>query len=109
MYGKSYLIIEYWGMACEVYIHKANLMGSVHCPAASPYELCTGEKPDLLKLPMIPCGLVIMVHVPLKQQPVSSSKSILHYAVGTSMRHQGGPRLWNPKLKRDITRRTYKL
>ena len=52
LYGKSHLSIQYWGMAYEDYIHKANLMGSVHGPAACPYELWSGKKPDLLTFPM---------------------------------------------------------
>ena len=84
-------------------------MGSVHGPAACPYELWTGKKPDLLTLSMIVFGSVVMTPVPSKQQAVGSVKSILHYAVGTAVEHQGSLRLFNPKTKRDITRRTYKL
>ena len=49
------------------YIMKANMMGSVHGPTASPYELWNGQKLDLLKLPMIPFGTLVMAHVPLEQ------------------------------------------
>ena len=49
-----------------------------------------------------------MAHVPLSQQEMGSPTSILHYAVGTSMGHRGGLRLWNPKTKREIIRHTYK-
>ena len=109
MHGKSHLSVQYWGMAYEDYIHKANLMGSVHGPSTCPYELWTGKKPDLLTLPMIPFGSVVMAHVPLTQQAVGSPKSILHYAVGTAMGHQGELRLFNPATKRAVIRRTYKL
>ena len=108
LYGKSHLSVQYWGLAYQDYIDKANLMGSVHGPTQSPYELWTGQKPDLDKFPMIPFGSVVMAHVPLKQQEVGSPKAILHYAVGTSMGHRGGMRLWNPKTKREIVRHTYK-
>ena len=95
-------------MAYVDYIDKANLMGSVHGSTACPYELWTGEKPDLLTLPMIPFGSIVMAHVPVKQQSIGSPKSILHYVVGTAMGHQKGLRLFNPKTKRDIIRRAYK-
>ena len=51
MYGRKHLSVQYWGLAYQDYIMKANMMGSVHGPAQSPYELWTGRKPDLVKLP----------------------------------------------------------
>ena len=88
---------------------KSNMMGYVLGPTACPYELWYGRKPDLLKLPMIPFGSVVMAHVPLDQQTTDGPRSILHYAVGTSLGHQGGLRLFNPKTTRDLIRRTYKV
>ena len=107
LYGKSHLSVQYWGMAYTDYTMKANMMGSVHGPTACPYELWHGRKPDLLKLPMIPFGSVVMAHVPLDQQTTDRPRYILHYAVGTSLGHQGGLRLFNPKSKREVIRRTY--
>ena len=109
MYGRRHLSVQYWAMAYEDYIVKANLMGSVHGPAQCPYELWTGKHPDALKLPMIPFGSVVMAHVPLAQQTTDGPRSILHYSVGTSMGHQGGLRLFNPDTKRVVIRRTYKV
>ena len=65
-------------MAYEVYIMKANLMGSLHGPMQSPYELWTGKHPDVLKLPMVPFGSVVMAHIPLDQQTSDGPRSILH-------------------------------
>ena len=109
MYGRRHLTVQYWGMAYEDYIMKANLMGSVHGPTQSPYELWTGKHPDVLKLPMIPFGSVVMAHVPLDQQTTDGPRSTLHYTVGTSLGHQGGLRLFNPATKRVVVRRTYKV
>ena len=109
LYGKPHLSVQYWGMAYSDYIMKANMMGSVHGPTVCPYELWHGRKPDLLKLPMIPFGSVVMAHVPLDQQTTDGPRSILHYAVGTSLGHRGGLRLFNPKTKREVIRRTYKV
>ena len=109
MYGKKHLSVQYWGMAYEDYLMKANMMGSVHGPKESPYQLWTGRKPDLLKLPMIPFGSVVMAHVPLDQQTTDGPRSVLHHAVGTSLGHQGGLRLYNPATKRVVIRRTYKI
>ena len=109
MYGRKHLSVQYWGLAYQDYIMKANMMGSVHGPAQSPYELWTGRKPDLVKLPMIPFGSAVMAHVPLAQQVTGGPKSILHYAVGTALGHLGGLRLFNPATKREIIRHTYKV
>ena len=68
MCGKRHLTVQYWGMAYTDYIMKSNMMGSVHRPKESPYELWTGKHPDLLKLPMTPLGSVVMAHVQLDQQ-----------------------------------------
>ena len=60
LYGKKHLSVQYWGMAYTDHIMKSNMMGSVHGPAACPFELWYGRKPDLLKLPMIPFGSVVI-------------------------------------------------
>ena len=109
MYGKRHLTVQYWAMAYTDYVMKSNMMGSVHGPKESPYELWTGKHPDALKLPMIPFGSVVMAHVPLDQQTTDGPRSILHYAVGTSLGHQGGLQLFNPVTKRVVVRRTYKV
>ena len=79
---------------------KANFMGSLHGPKECPYELWTGKHPDLIKLPMIPFGSVVMAHVPKDLQTPSGPKSVRTYAVGTAPGHQGGLRLFNPLTKR---------
>ena len=109
LYGKPHLTAQYWGMAYTDHIMKCNMIGSVHGPTACPYELWHGRKPDLLKLPMIPFGSVVMAHIPVAQQTVETGRSTLHYAVGTAQDHQGGLLLFNPKTKRDVIRRTYKI
>ena len=100
MYGKRHLTVQYWAMAYTDYVMKSNMMGSVHGPKESPYELWTGKHPDLLKLPMIPFGSVVMAHVPLDQQTTDGPRSIKHYAVGTALGHLGGLQLFNPETKR---------
>ena len=96
-------------MAYEDSIVKANPMSSVHGPTQCPYEHWTGKHPDVLILPMIPFGSVVMAHVPLDQQTTDGPHSTLHYTVGTSLGHQGGLRLFNPATKRVVVRRTYKV
>ena len=107
--SKRHLTVQYWAMAYMDYVMKSNMMGSVHGPKESPYELWTGKHPDALKLPMIPFGSVVMAHVPLDQQTTDGPRSILHYAVGTSLGHQGGLQLFNPVTKRLVVRRKYKV
>ena len=102
LYGKSHLSVQYWGMAYTDHIMKANMMGSVHGPSKCPHELWTGHKPDLLKLPMIPFGSVVMAHVPLDQQTTDGPRSIRHYAVRTAPGHLGGLLLFNPVTKRTV-------
>ena len=72
-------------------------------------ELSYGEKPDLLTLPMISFGSMVMAHVPLAQQINDGSRSILHYSVGTSLLHQVGLMLFNPKDRREVIRKTFKI
>ena len=91
---------------------KRNMCGSIHGPDSTPYELWHGHKPDLLTMPMIPFGSIVMAHVPLKQQDTHGDRAILNYAVGTALRHKGakgGLILFNPLTKRDVIRRTYKI
>ena len=66
---------------------KHNMCGSIHGPDSTPYELCHGHKPDLLTMPMLPFGSIVMAHVPLKQQDTHGDRAILNYAVGTALRH----------------------
>ena len=87
---------------------KANLMGCVHGSAQCPHELWTGKHPNVLKLPMISFGSVVMAHIPLDQQTIDGSRSILHYAVGTAVGHPSGLRLISPATKRVVIQRTYK-
>ena len=70
LFGRKHLTAQYWAMAYEEYIMKANFMGSVHGPSQFPYELRTGKHPDLIKLPKIPFGPAAMTHIPLDQQIV---------------------------------------
>ena len=58
---------------------------------------------------MIPFGSVVMAHVPLDQQTTDGPRSILQYAVGTSLGHLGGLRLFNSDTKRVVIRRTYTI
>ena len=84
-------------MAYEDYLMMANYMDSVHGPAQCPYELRTGKKPDLLKIPVIPFDSVVMAHIPLDQQTTDGPCSILHYAVGTALGHLSGLILFNSR------------
>ena len=91
---------------------KHNVCGRIHGPDSTPYELWHGHKLDLSTMPMIPCGSVVMAHVPLKQQDIYGGSSILNYAVGNALHHKGakeGLILYNPQTKRDAIRRTYKI
>ena len=62
-------------------------MGSVHGPSQCPYELWAGKHPDLIKLPTIPFGSVVVTHVPVDKQTVETGPAILHYAVGNSLKY----------------------
>ena len=110
LYGKPHLTKQYWGLAYLDHIMKANLLGSIHSCRVSPHELWYGKKPDLLTLPMIPFGSVVMAHVPIAQQTNDGPRSILHYSVGTSILHQGGLKLFNPKTnEKSFARRSRSL
>ena len=50
-----------------------------------------------------------MAHVLLDQRATDGPRSILHHTVGTAVGHQGGLRLFKPKAKRVVIRRTYKI
>ena len=61
---------------------------------------------------MIPFGAVVMAQVPRKQQVTHDDRSILNYAIGTTLRHKGakgGLILFNPLTKREVLRCTYKI
>ena len=96
LYGKLHLTKQYWGYAYMDCVMKHNMCGSIHGPDSIPYELWHGHIPDLDIMPMTPFGSVIMAHVLLKQQDIHRVRSILNYAVGTSVttqRGQGRPNL----------------
>ena len=109
LYGKPHLSKQYWGLAYLDHIMKSNMVGSIHDTSPSPHELWYGKKPDLLTMPMIPFGSVVMAHVPVAQQTNDGPRSVLHYSVGTSILHQGGLKLFNPQTKREVIRRTFKI
>ena len=84
-------------------------IGSIHnVPPISPYEQWYDEKPDLEKYPMLPFGAIVMAHIPLTKQAVGTPRSELTYAVGTSLLHKKGLKLYNPNTKREIIRGTFK-
>ena len=84
-------------------------MGSVNRPSQCSYELWTGKDSHLVKFPIIPFGSVVMAHILLDQHTVETGRSVLHYAEDTSLGHRGGLRLFDPKTKREVIRRTYKV
>ena len=106
MFGRRHLTVQYWAMAYEDSIMKANFMGRVHGPKECPYELWACKHPNLINLPMIPFGSVVMAHIPLDRKTVETGRSILHCAVGTSLGHLGGIRLFNPKTKQEVIQTT---
>ena len=88
LYGKPHLTKQYWGYAYMDCVMKHNMCGSIHGPDFTPFELWHGHKPDLLTMPMIPFGSIVMAHVPLKQQDTHGDRAILNYAVGTALCHK---------------------
>ena len=52
MYNKPHITVDFWAMCYEDVIMKSNIVGNLQ-DVASPYELWTGEKIDLLKTPML--------------------------------------------------------
>ena len=109
LYGKPHLTKQYWGLSYLDHFMKSIFLSSMHSCRVSPHELWYGKKPDLLTLPMIPFGSVVMAHVPVTQQTNDGPRSIIHYSVGTSLLHQGDLNLFNPKAKREVIRKTFKI
>ena len=85
LYGKPHLNITYWGYAIKDFILHCNFNGSIHNTGISPFELWYGEKPDLIKYPMLPFGSIVMAHIPISQQTAGSLRSDVTYCVGTSI------------------------
>ena len=88
----------------------ANFSGSVHDEhhRMSPFELWTGERPDLRRYPMLPYGTIVMAYTPVLQQSAGSQRSNVTYCVGTSLEHKKGLKLYNPQTKKEIIRGTFK-
>jgi hypothetical protein len=64
---------------------------------------------DVLKIPIIPFGSIVVAHIPLQLQTKSGPRSTLTYCVGSASDYKGGLLLFNPITHRVIVRRTFKV
>ena len=106
---KSHLEFKYWGMAFHDVLSKMNIFSTTDNPSESPFFLWYGFKYNLIDNPCIPFGSVVMAHLPLKDQTALSGRCIRTYYIGIAPDHKGGILLYNPKTKRTIVRRTFKI
>ncbi len=107
--NKPHLTMQYWAMCYHDVIAKMDLMPHPLDPTTSPHEMWYGEKLNMLHNPCIPFGSVVKAHIPLDSQTGFSGKSIDTIYVGMAHGRHGGILLYNPKTKRTIVRRSFRV
>jgi hypothetical protein len=108
IHSKPHLSPQYWSMCFHDVIMKLNLMPNSNLEGKSPREYIYNQRIDLNNYPILPFGTVVMAHIPLNEQTKLGPRAVKHYAVGTSLLHYQGIKLFNPETKRIIIRRTFK-
>ena len=107
--AKPHFEYKYWGMAFNDIITKMNIFSSVEDPSISPYEEWYGYKYNMNDNPSIPFGSIVIAYIPLKDQTELGGRSIRTFYVGFAPEHKGGILLFNPKTKRTIVRRSFRI
>jgi hypothetical protein len=110
MANKPHLDPRLWGLCWLDCVFKYSTLPNSNLPNnASPYLLWFGQAVDVLKIPMIPFGSIVMGHIPLDLQTKSGHRSTLTYCVGSATDYKGGLLLFNPTTNHTIIRRTFKV
>ena len=110
MANKPHLDTRLWGLCWLDVVFKYSTLPNSNLPHhASPYMLWFGKSVDVLAIPMVPFGSVVMGHIPLELQTKSGHRSTLTYCVGSATDYKGGLLLFNPVTHHTIIRRTFKV
>ena len=107
--AKPHLTYKYWGLAFHDIIMKWNIFSSRESPDISPYETWFGYRYNMHDNPLIPFGSIVKAHIPLNLQTTMSGRSIDTHYVGFAPSYKGGIQVYNPKTKRCIIRRSFKI
>ena len=108
--NKPHLDPRLWGMCWLDVVFKYSTLPNSNLPNhASPYMLWFGKTVDVLAIPIVPFGSVVMGHIPLDLQTKSGHRSTLTYCVGSATDYKGGLLLFNPVTYKTIIRRTFKV
>ena len=109
MARKPHVTPPMWGMAYLDCVYKTNLLPKERLQWHYPASLWGSDSINLRKTPMVPFGTIVMAHVPTKHQTGLGANSFEAIAVGCTPGTKGGLLLYNPKSKRTICRRTFKI
>jgi hypothetical protein len=110
MANKPHLDSRLWGLCWLDVVFKYSTLPNSNLPNhASPYMLWFGKSVDVLSIPMVPFGSIVMGHIPLELQTKSGHRSVLTYCVGSATDYKGGLLLYNPTTHHTIIRRTFKV
>ena len=105
----SELSHEYWGLAVLNATDLREWLPSSKNPLVSRAVAWGKPKGNLKNSPLIPFGSRVLAHLPLKKQTALSGRAFPAVAVGRAPGVKGGIKLFNPKTKRVIIRRTFKV
>ena len=109
MGNKSHVVPQMWGMAITDCVYKSNFLPKQRLGWKTSAFLWNGSVLNVKKTPIIPFGSIVMAHVPTKLQTGLGARSFTTIAIGSTPGIKGGILLYNPKTKRTVVRRTFKV
>ena len=106
---QPHLTPKYIAFAYYHCVDTQNMLPSLLSPATTPQLLWDNKKIDLRETPILPFGCVVKAHIPLNLQTVISGRCFDGIVVGRAAGHRGGLLIFNPRTRRTVIRRTYKI
>ena len=98
-----------WHFGFDDDLDMYNALPTARHPTKSPYQLYDGITMDVDLSPLFIYGQIVVAQIPTKHQTTHGGRGIELVVVGRNVHGFEGVRLYNPKTKRDIIRRSVKV
>ena len=100
---------DMWNFGFEDDTDMYNMLLTSRHPTKSPYQLYDNLTVDASKSPLLPYGTIVVAQIPLKHQTLQTGRGLEMIVVGRYAAGYEGVRLWNPKTRRSVIRRSIKV
>jgi hypothetical protein len=109
MAHQQHILPSYWAMAYLDSVDAHNCSPTPHNPPSSPYQLYDKSQPDAMHTPFLPWGTIVVGHIPVALQTAQSGRGCQYIYVGRCPDNCSAIQLFNPRTKRIIIRRSFKI